>query len=176
MKSSYLKRLIVLLLVAAHQVVTARLPFGVPTLAPLRKRFNKKRSSSTAVCAGPESVVRKDDDKVKSKFVSSIHGPEISSLLPLRLLHQVSRFAVLVVGSSLAWIVFFPNLMFLSDSSEGGLSLKAILASQLGVAACLLLFLGGCAGYASQESSIFECWKALIPGLICQALMLLLIR
>jgi hypothetical protein len=188
-KLSFLQFFMVLLLGGAHDEVTARPPFGVPTFAPLTKRFNKKRLSAAAVADPKNSVGEGDNDKGKSKSSRILGAEFVSSLLhglPLRLFHrvlvtltvqQVCRFAVLLVGWSLALIVFFPNIVMLTDSSEGG-SLKAILASQLGVAACLLLLMGGCAGYANHNtsSSILGCWKALIPGLCCQALMLLLLR
>jgi hypothetical protein len=159
MKSS-LKSLFVLLVVAP--MGSARLPFSVHTLAPLTQRFYKKRLSSAAVSSTttlPLSVIAvpRCGAATDLKTGNEKNKGKISNV------GDKARFAILLVGWSLGYTFYFPNIM-MSDSG----SAEAILAAKTGVLASLLLALGGCVGYVSKTIG----WKALIPGVLCQVLAL----
>lgn len=155
--SSFLKFLIILLVVA--QQVTARLPGGgVPTLAPLTKRFYKNRLSSllssSAIVTAPRCGAVDRSSSVKGNKSNIIVG-------------EPTRFVILLVGWTLGCMFYFPNIMMADSGSP-----KAVLAAKVGMLASLLFALGGCFGYMSHKIG----WRALLPGLLCQVVAIFFMR
>jgi hypothetical protein len=182
--SSSLKSLFVLLLLVLSAAPTMgtdarRLPFlGNTPPALTKSRFFKKQwsLSSSSISSPPLTVL----ESSSSVIAAPRCGASSTDLNRSRdndnkkgtknnnndVVGDGTRFAILLVGWFLGYAFYFPNVM-MADSETP----RAIWASQTGVAASVLLALGGCIGYISTTIG----WKALVPGAICQVLMFLVL-